>query len=430
MNAGLDASTRWLSLLRRASSKQLGRALPDFSAQASAARDAASKAALAPGGAVEQSLAQAFTASGLDPAHAPNLVGQLRNNVAQVDGHAVSPETLDAARALAPPEVNPQHTLILERTRGIIERLADISHGERVERLKALRGRILVSTLPTGEINARAMRAPGDAGFVIVFEPAFFDFFYHFSNAFADAIDGPRAQALAQGHALGEPDPPLAQAIRWGDSAPVKALSDTLCAFVFQGVPPPNLPAYRPDAFSLAEHLREGAMAFLMAHEYAHILLGHLDGPAASSFAASQAQEIEADRLGWRMADTALARQGLPPPVRPMGATLFLISALMVEMARGAALTGEPQTLTDRVRRAATETGGSHPTAVQRLAVLSEGLFSSYPPELARGAQCFMALLLEVAQQFWLRIGPVIQSRRAGGAQPSPVWEGWDAFAA
>jgi hypothetical protein len=429
MNA---ARASWLDRLRRAAYRRLGRDLPDFSRQSAPDWQDANDAVLAAAGPLERQVREALVAAGAAPEQALALaagqVRQLRGNVAQIARNAPSPQRLAAALAVSPPGVDPRHVLILQQVHADLGSAADPPDaGALVERWRALRDEIEFTTLPTGEINARAMRCPY-GGSVIAFEPAFFDLFYHVSNAFADAIDIDKATAMARRHAGGEAGLKGLDAIRFGDASPVVALFDTFAAFAFNGAPPANLPGYRAESFELAEHLRRSGLLFVGAHEVAHLLLGHLE-TAATDFGASREQELQADRLGWLLADAAMSRRGVHPMTRAMGAALFLIAAMMIELVR-TTCGGVAPSLMGLLREATAQSGGTHPAAALRLLQLYDlAARERQPPQLGLATEFLLGLLLDVGEQFWLRIGPDLHGRFERGARPAPSWEGWDAFA-
>lgn len=428
------AARQFLERLRLAGYRRLGRPLPDYSPKAIAARDAASMAALAPGGEIERDL----VAHGLTPAQAAALVARNRAAMAQIDRHHTP---LPAGTPSA--GVDPRIAGILADTQAQVESLAEPGAPSLPGRLHALRGHVIADLLPTGEMNARAFRIPRSDAYAIAFEPVFFDFFYHATCAIADALDPLGARRAARRFALGEAVS-IAEPIRWGDAAPLHAFLSMLEAFLLEGHPPAVLAPYREDSFDLAETMRRTGMLFVTAHEYAHILLGHVEGQATHQ--ASWEQELEADHLGWRMTDTVFDRMGVPAAIRALGAQAFLACCAVLALARDAIAQGSGGSILDLVpaashaggdedARAQVEalrgtTGLSHPPLRLRLTSFNRMLRLGRPALAWREAEFFSMLIFEVAGQFWMRMQPFLLRRHEQGARLAPSWEGWDSFVA
>jgi hypothetical protein len=58
------------------------------------------------------------------------------------------------------PYVNPRHHAILKRIETDVDKLSERANGGGASKLRALRGRVTLSTLPTGQINPRAILVP------------------------------------------------------------------------------------------------------------------------------------------------------------------------------------------------------------------------------------------------------------------------------
>jgi len=65
--------------------------------------------------------------------------------------------------------------------------------------------------------------------------------------------------------------------------------------------------------------------------------------------------------LAWGISDSVLNLRRLPPPVRFMGAHLFLFSTMIAELAPGALKSGAPRRLMDSIESTAAQPGETHP---------------------------------------------------------------------
>lgn len=301
--------------------------------------------------------------------------------------------------------------------------------------LQKLNGRVTFSTLPTGQVNARTLIVPHTNTYLIVFDPAFFDFLYSISNNFAQAIDPKKAQEGAKQYAVSGREMPLSKAIHYGDPTVTESFFSTLSAFLGWGLPPPLHP-YDEEIFSLAEHLRQTGALFIAAHEYSHILLGHVqpsnanegrsrhDGPESKTWK----QELDADWLACGILDAVLTARRLPPPVRFMGVHFFFISAMIVDLALTALQSGQSQQLMNLIKSAEQQPGTTHPVPVLRGANVNLWLQKKYPPLEYRATQYFAALLLQVADSLWVNVEPHVLIMRSKGFNPPVNWTGFDVF--
>ncbi len=208
-----------------------------------------------------------------------------------------------------------------------------------------LKDSVTLSTLLTRELNARTFKAPfaqdSRPQYWILFDPVFFDFFYHLSNAYTSAIDMDGLDKSGNCYAMGDETVSVDDAIYWGGPEPVEMACKMLRSFVAFGFPPLDIDPYDDRIFPLAEKLRNQAELFVLAHEYAHIIRGDMDDRAKHQ--ALWQGEINADILGFRMSNAVLAMEGVPAKVRKAGINLFFCGLMLVELTRRALDKGEKQ---------------------------------------------------------------------------------------
>jgi hypothetical protein len=395
---------------------------PDLSAAALAARDAASLQALEPGGSIEQAIAERLRVQGRDPEAAQGEVERLREAAQQIDQHA----TPLVGSGEEQPLCHPHHAMILSTQRKRLEGLVNFGLPEFTSAFSWLRDKVTLSTLLTGELNARTFKAPYaqelQPQYWILFDPVFFDFFYHLSNAFASAIDMDGLDKSGNRYAMGDETASVDDAIHWGGPEPVVMAYKMLRSFVAFGFPPLDILPYDDRIFPLAETLRNQAALFVLAHEYAHIIRGDMDNRA--SHQVPWQAEINADIFGFRMSNAILTMEGAPANVRKAGINLFFCGLLLVELARRALDKGEKQRVADLMPQQAPSAADSHPEAVSRLCFLDDEFSQHFPPDQVRGSEFLTTIFVEITTQFWLRIEPEFLDLHSKGVRAKTVWKG------
>jgi hypothetical protein len=316
--------------------------------------------------------------------------------------------------------------MILSTQRERLEGLVNFGLPEFTSAFSWLRDKVTLSTLLTGELNARTFKAPyaqdSQPQYWILFDPVFFDFFYQLSNAFASAIDMDGLDKSGNRYAMGDKTASVDDAIHWGGPEPVEMAYKMLHSFVVSGFPPPDIVSYDEHIFPLAESLRNQAALFVLAHEYAHIIRGDMDNRPSQQ--APWQAEINADIFGFRMSNAVLTMENAPAKVRKAGVNLFFCGLMLVELARLALDKGEKRSVADLMPRQAPSAADSHPEAVSRLCFLDDEFSQHFPPDQVRGSEFLTALFVEITTQFWLRIEPAFLDLHGKGVRARTVWKG------
>ncbi|MFF6954694.1 hypothetical protein ACFZAD_39600 [Streptomyces iakyrus] len=168
--------------------------------------------------------------------------------------------------------------------------------------------RPLISHLRTGQLNAVSMRVPGRFGaHLVLVEDQMLVFSSKLSKALAWAI--PHGPADAEG--MTDLQWSVAEARRRIEAVPevTDRFADLVIAYAVTGnIGNAGRHLLPPGLFNFASMLRDSLEYFVLGHEYAHILIGHLDTTAvrkgvlpageAEVLAYSWEQEFEADLLG------------------------------------------------------------------------------------------------------------------------------------
>jgi len=425
MAAAVDAlRLAALQRLQQAGYARLGIAPPDFSAEAEARKGAGNAEALKPGGEIEQAMTASFVARGLDPAAAQPMLKDLRKALEQI---------VTRQRALPPSNGQPpslsdlHHRAILLAQQQRLERLVDYLP-EFAAAFAPLLGKVTLDDLPTGELNARtlfAQPASNPPSYWILFDPVFFDFYFHLSNAFASAIDLEALGSIGARYARGDDSASYRGAIRQGDPKPVYALFELLRNFTVMGIPPVLLTPYDERGFQFADAIRDQAALFVVAHEYGHILRGDLSHALTTD---AWRAETGADLIGWRLANAVLDMERVPPASRLGGVNLFFAGLLLLELARRALADGQPRSPSDLIPHGPPDPKSSHPPASVRLGLLMEEFRNHFPQDQNRAAEFFASLMLELVGLFWERLEPAFLDMHGKGLRPIPVWKGMQAL--
>jgi hypothetical protein len=288
--------------------------------------------------------------------------------------------------------------------------------------------RPLIGHLQTGQINAVSMRVPGSSGgYLVLLEDEMPLFASKLSKAVAWAI--PHDPADSAGNMSFrisvddvteriEADPDVAH--RFADIVVTYAVDGSLQRAGHHVVPPGYL--------NLAALLRDSLEYFVIGHEYAHILLGHLDAPVArrgvlpaadaEALAYSWAQEIEADWMGMVLSINAgIEHEGLDIDFGFLGIGLFFDALDVMDRAVALLQTGD-----ENARQL-----GSHPPSDLRKQRLRDFLprLAGNDPAIADGVRAALAMAEvqeEIIRLLWERTRPELLSLRRQGVPAARTW--------
>jgi hypothetical protein len=426
-----------LERLQKAAYARLRYPPPTYSVEELLRRTTDNLDVLREGGEFDMDLKQRLEEKALDPSLRHPILENLRRGAEQVSSKHKMDHILRKCGDAPTRYVHPNHHVILKRVQEDIEALCcQVPKLSFAGELQKLSGRVTLSTLPVGDVNARTLTVPGTDEYLIVFDPVFFDFLYNLSNDIARSINASKAQEGARRYAMTGQEESLHGAIRYGDPTIPESFFRTLSAFLGWGLPPPPFP-YDEESFSLAEHLRETGARFIAGHEYAHILLGHMQPPSATTDrtehpgpdSARWNQELEADWLACGILNSVLTARGILPSVRFIGVHFFFIGTMIAELGDAVLRSGQSRQLSDLIPKAVRPLAGTtHPVSALRLSGIDLWLKEKAPPFEFRGTQYFAMLLLEVASALWQAVEPHLRGMHAKGFRPVAPWKGFDVF--
>ena len=288
--------------------------------------------------------------------------------------------------------------------------------------------RPLVGHLQTGQINAVSMRVPGGSdGYLVLLEDEMPLFASKLSKAVAWAIPHDPADSTGNmsfrfnvDHVTEriEADPEVAE--RFADIVVTYAIDGSLQRAGHHLVPPGYL--------NLASMLRDSLEYFVLGHEYAHILLNHLDAtparkgvlPAAEAetLAYSWAQEIDADWMGMVLSINAVIdHEHLDIDFGYLGIGLFFDALDVMDRAVALLQTGD-----ENARQL-----GSHPPSdlrKQRLRDFLPQLAGNDPAnaDRVRAALAMGEVQEEIIRLLWERTRPELVRLRRRGVPAAHKW--------
>ena len=277
-------------------------------------------------------------------------------------------------------------------------------------------------TLPLKQVNAMAVPVPHADECIIVFQVGLFGFMNLASKAFAAALpvdtDGNGATFSV--------DPETVRAHLRSDGAPVRRMGELLEAYVCHGDPHVAEQYLMGNpGLAVANIFRRTAEQFVLAHEYGHLIGGHLaiERAAAGSPAMAEVhgipqdwqQEYEADFLGTLLTAQANASKGFDLALAYAGVDLAFTAIALVERAVALSTTGDAE------RRASTD---SHPPATSRRHTMRLALESLTDDEKqVEGARGLAEALEQIGDMFWAEIAPRFEQIHLGAATPAAIWD-------
>jgi hypothetical protein len=281
--------------------------------------------------------------------------------------------------------------------------------------------RPIFGTLPIGQFNAMAILVPGTSEYIIVFQDGVFGFLNLISKCVAASFptNGRGGESLSFSVHSSDVTKLLDR-----DIEPVRRFQQFVDAYVLSG-DPHNAEQYLLSGPSsvLSSWLRKSAELFVMGHEYAHVILGHLTetpsphrglGPNVETITRQYGQEVEADLLGVQLSVATMGRtQGVDVPLAVFGAYLMFSAIDVVDRA--------VETLYPGVRPSASE-HETHPPTEMRREFLAPVLANVTNEEVAGAAARLGEQVQFILDALWERSVPHYVGLRDSGAEPADMW--------
>ncbi len=270
----------------------------------------------------------------------------------------------------------------------------------------------LLATLPSGDVNARVSMEPRSGVSVLFFEQGLFQFLFDFATlcAWMSLPLGP--SELASDSVLAKL--PRRHTMPWQAS---ELFTRALHGYVASGTPLANPISQRAPADNLwlSVVLNVQMQQFVLAHELAHVKLGHLRVKEPDR-ETSWEQEYEADMYAATFVMARAAEQGLSPAVGYWGCDIALSCVHLLHLGIAVMEFGGKPDWTSK----------THPDALSRRrklrALVSHHADGLMPP----AAIAAVKELLGMSDALYTRLGEmgvgVLLASRAQGTRPSHLW--------
>ena len=276
-----------------------------------------------------------------------------------------------------------------------------------------------LGTLPIGSINAITIAVPGSDEYLVIFEQDLVIFALTLSKAIARAMFiGRTADDKAT---LFFKNSNLSEILR-NDEDMIVHFIEVIVSYLLLGTPSsaPMHPS-EPESGLIAKYLSDSMLLFILGHECAHIMLGHLAYKKVKAAVAGEQiykierdwqQEREADGWGLSLMLQAMLTREMDLALSYWGADFFFSCFEIVERGLSLLMTGD-----ESKRRL----DSSHPPASERRKLLRE-MLPQFGPQSAGAFE--LAVKLEVlVEEIWKGVRSILQQKYQEGQRPAARWQ-------
>lgn len=282
----------------------------------------------------------------------------------------------------------------------------------------------LFGTVPTGRVNGFAARVPNTRYRVILLEDGLFGFANLMCKAIAMAF--PEKPGEQGGRVSVSTDRrEIETVLRTNKEIPARFF-DALASYLVEGHPNMAEPYTAPrTAMITADCLRNSMEAFVVAHEYGHLVAGHLDDAAdqrkavadldVDAISTNHRQEFEADFIGLHAMLSVMNERGYDLSLSFWGADAFFGCIDVVEKAVSVLAYGEE-------RPWAADT---HPPTPERRAFLRAYIAENAKDDAKTNCEAALQLASHVEfiiDSLWSMIHPALVAMHKDGFRPTPGW--------
>lgn len=280
--------------------------------------------------------------------------------------------------------------------------------------------RPFIGTLPTGRVNACAARVPGSSDVLVLFETELFNCALLLAKVVARAMP---AHPDGQGGFIFSTAPDDISAEIEREPVILQRFRDFFFAYLCAGAPSRAHPyMLEPPYDYLSYVFFHNLERFVIGHEYAHKLLGHLAGETwlaalpggeqVEELRRSQEQELAADQLGVKLLFRAALTHGEDLALAICGPVLFFGCEDLIERGRAILTGGTAQPAAP----------GTHPPANTRRDCLSQWACETLPPAGAALAQQRIHAIDTAVSLLWQAVEAEIEAMHRRGIRPAQSW--------
>ncbi len=262
--------------------------------------------------------------------------------------------------------------------------------------------KIVIGTLPTGEVNALALLVPS-GGQIVALNFGLFLFIHLLAKAISEFFPEKAGKDGAVSVSTDEAD--ITQSIRTNREGHLRFV-EVLVAYVISG-DPSRAPQYFQKGMAhsmLSSAMRSMAEFFVVAHEYSHLILGHvsnknvvtkklLDELEVTEIRRNWEEELTADNLALQLTLLHGKKDGLDLALSYLGVDFFFTCIEVVEKASG---TGASET---------------HPPSDLRRECLRMWLAEKFGDD-SKGALKLAGVSQRIVSELWVKIQPFFEKLR------------------
>ena len=315
---------------------------------------------------------------------------------------------------------------------GILENLQSLTENAintffKEDSFQQVKERVIIGTLPTGEINARAILTPNKNHYLIIFDSEIFNF----ANLLSKSIAYAMKPELAMGMMVLSMNIPDIEERLAEDESVLRRFSEPIISFILTGRVL-TAPYILKHPFSMmAKKLLDSMELFVMGHEYSHMILGHLNenNLCASAlpslqknteFHKSWIQEFEADIKGVQIMSAACQSQGYHFLESFLGVDFFFICSMLLERGINVLKTGEDELW----KFDETEFSSTHPPILFRLNYIHQALKNKFDAKIYEGIMNMNRNIIGVVETLWeIALLPRLKELHKQGVKPNMIWE-------
>ena len=333
---------------------------------------------------------------------------------AEIEAQDYSYETKEGLPP-TPYEDRDDYKLITQVSQSVLDTMGKV---DRYKEAVAPAKKVFFGTVPIGDVNSRVIKVPEGDAFLALFNNGLFRFAYLIGKVLSQALEYPD-----DGTSFSIPTDPVEDIV---SSHPemVRRFRHLLGAFVISGHPGFSRPYVigAPPSY-LASRQAKCMLAFLVGHEYGHVIAGDLDPALAvhTSILAANVDEITfshqkeymADFTGIDLMALAMRAERQPQPLIEWASPLLLLGLHIVRNTYEVLETGEQQEDPESV---------THPKTPNRLHALLEPLYDPNRTNLADMRER-TEWLIKLFSLLWNEVRPFFEEGHRLRVAPAAIWQ-------
>jgi hypothetical protein len=280
----------------------------------------------------------------------------------------------------------------------------------------------LFGTLPTNRVNGMAMAIQNNPYKLIILETGLFGFANLMCKVIATSFIFQKTEDGMQTFSTD-----ISECKNRIDTNPIiiERFYDVISAYVVLGNPHYAQQYFVGETYDyLSSLLRNGFEYFVFAHEFGHLIAGHLDYTdethhdiarnEINTIATNWQQEFEADFIGTNILVNVMARKGYDISLSYWGIEVFFGCIDVVEKTLSILKTGSinPEAFSE-----------THPPTLIRRARIREIVSKSFDTEVSKSIISLSEIVEEIINHLWKKVEPAIIGLRNEGVQPSNHWQ-------